>query len=171
MAATRRYAERTNTSTDASKVEIEKTLRRYGAKQFTYGWDQNRVSVAFQLGSRRVLYRMVMPDRDSNEFTLTPSGKWGRDEKEADAAWERACRQKWRALALIIKAKLEAVDSGITTLEDEFLSGTMLPDGSTVGEWIEPQIEHVYRTGGMPQLLPGAAPRALPGPQVREARG
>ena len=45
------------------------------------------------------------------------------------AAWEQVCRQRWRALLLIIRAKLEAVASGITTLENEFLANIVLPDG------------------------------------------
>jgi hypothetical protein len=44
------------------------------------------------------------------------------------ALWEQACRQRWRALALVVKAKLEAVQSGIATFEDEFLAYTMLPE-------------------------------------------
>jgi hypothetical protein len=65
-------------------------------------------------------------------------------------------RQRWRALALVIKAKLEAVEAGISSVEDEFLSFIMLPNGSTVGEWVQPQIERVYESGSMPALLPGS---------------
>jgi hypothetical protein len=41
-------------------------------------------------------------------------------------------------LLLIIRAKLEAVESGITTLESEFLANILLPDGGTVGQWLSP---------------------------------
>ena len=51
---------------------------------------------------------------------------------------EEACRQRCRALLLIIRAKLEAVESGITTLEIEFLANILLPDGGTVGQWLSP---------------------------------
>ncbi|HWF01594.1 MAG TPA: hypothetical protein VG248_17460 [Caulobacteraceae bacterium] len=61
---------------------------------------------------------------------------------------EQACRQKWRALALVIKAKLEAVSAGITTVEDEFLAQTMMGDGRTVGEVVQPQLEEHLRVGG-----------------------
>ena len=43
------------------------------------------------------------------------------DEKTAHGRWEQACRQRWRALALVIKAKLEAIDAEISTFEEEFL--------------------------------------------------
>ena len=50
-------------------------------------------------------------------------------------------------------AKLEAVESGITTIEDEFLAHTLLPDGTTAGDWMRPQIAAAYDTGAMPPML------------------
>ena len=77
--------------------------------------------------------------------------------RAADAAlkaWEQAGRQRWRALALVIKAKLEAVESGITEFDDEFMAHIMLPSGETFGSWAKPQIAAAYDTGDMPPLLP-----------------
>jgi len=44
------YAENTSVPVDRSKAEIEKTFIRYGAGQFAYGWDGNRIMVGFQNG-------------------------------------------------------------------------------------------------------------------------
>jgi hypothetical protein len=57
-------------------------------------------------------------------------------------------------LALVIKAKLEAVDSGITTFEDEFLAHIVMPDGQTVASHIKPGIAAAYESGTMTPLLP-----------------
>ena len=57
------------------------------------------------------------------------------------SAWEQAWQQRCRALLLIIRAKLKAVESGITTLESEFLANITLPDGGTMGQWLAPLIE------------------------------
>ena len=57
-------------------------------------------------------------------------------------------------MVLVIKAKLEAVESGITTFENEFLANIVLPDGQIVSDFMLPQIEHCYITGKMPVLLP-----------------
>jgi hypothetical protein len=66
--------------------------------------------------------------------------------------------QRWRALALVIKAKLEAVAAGITTVEQEFLAHIVLPDGhTTVGTWMAPQLAAAYDAGTMPALLPGVS--------------
>ena len=52
------------------------------------------------------------------------------------------------------KAKLEAVESEITTFEEEFLAHILLPDGQTAGDYLLPQLERVYETGKMPTMLP-----------------
>jgi hypothetical protein len=88
------------------------------------------------------------------DFKYTDAGRL-RSADSQSSAWEQAGRQKWRALVLVIKAKLEAVEAGIVTFEEEFLAHIMLPDGRTVGEWTRPQLEAVYSDGSMPALLPG----------------
>ena len=98
---------------------------------------------------------MPLPDPGSDEFTLTPTGR-ERSGKAAEDAYEQAVRQRWRALALVIKAKLEAVEAGISTVEREFLDAIMLPDGRTVGDWLGPQLGVVYAQQAMPALLPGS---------------
>ena len=47
-------------------------------------------------------------------------------------ASEQGKRSRWRALYLVVKAKLEAVSSGIVSMEDEFLAQTVMNDGETV---------------------------------------
>ena len=44
--------------------------------------------------------------------------------------------------------------SGLAPAETEFLANIVLPDNTTAGEWMLPQIEHAYRTGKMPPLPP-----------------
>lgn len=153
-----RYAENTSVSTENSRAEIERTLSRYGADQFMYGWDREQAIVAFRAHDRQVRFLLPLPDRDDKEFWYTPSRQLQRSESEAYKLWEQACRQRWRALALAIKAKLEAVEADITSFEAEFLAHIVLPDGTTVGQWAGPQLEEVYRTGKMPPVLPALGP-------------
>lgn len=61
-------------------------------------------------------------------------------------------------MALVIKAKLEAVEAGIAAFEEEFLAHIVLPNGSTVGQFMMPQIAAVYETGRMPPLLLTGSP-------------
>lgn len=150
-----RYAAATEVPSDRSRSEIERTLRRYGATAFAYGWEGSQAQVGFKLADRQIKFRLPLPDPASEEFTLTPTGK-DRSESAAEAAYEQAVRQRWRALALVIKAKLEAVEAGISTVEQEFMSAVMLPSGQTVGEWLGPQLGAVYARESMPALLPGS---------------
>ena len=148
------YAKNTSVSSEKSKAEIERTLRRYGADQFLSGWEANRAMVSFRMHGKHVRFVLTLPDMDSPIFKRTPAGKSARAPEAQQKAWEQACRQKWRALALVVKAKLEAVESKITTFEEEFLAHILLPDGKTIGEFMVPQIKEVYKHGNMPVLLP-----------------
>ncbi len=149
-----KYAENTSVSSDKSRSEIEKTLMRYGARGFIYGWQDTSAIVGFQMEGRQVKFILPLPDRNSREFTHTPGRGTLRRPAQAEEAYEQAVRQRWRALSLVIKAKLEAVESGITDFNSEFLAHIILPNGGTVGHWIIPQINKSYETGKMPALLP-----------------
>lgn len=148
------YAENTSVPADRSRNEIERTLQRYGADAFSYGWEGDMAVIAFRAGGRMVRFTLTMPDKADADFTRSPSGRKARTDEQALKAWEQATRQRWRALALVVKAKLEAVESGITTFEEEFMAHILLPDGTTVGQFMGPQIETAYETGDMPSLLP-----------------
>jgi hypothetical protein len=147
-----RYAEKTEVGADRSRAEIERILQRYGAESFAYGWEGRRAMIGFRMNDRMLRFVVPLPDRDDPEFLHTPTGRQ-RTESSRREAYEQACRQRWRALALVIKAKLEAVECGITSFEEEFLAQIMLPDGQTVGQFMLPQVEQVYLTGEMPPLL------------------
>jgi hypothetical protein len=149
-----KYAEGTEVSSSRSREEIERILTRYGATQFMYGWQEGRAVIAFVAAGKQVRFVLPMPDRNDPEIRLTPERRTVRSKEAQDSAYEQAVRQKWRALALVIKAKLEAVSAGITVFEDEFLAHIMLPNGQTAGEYLVPQIEEAYRTGIMPARLP-----------------
>jgi hypothetical protein len=149
-----KYASETTVSAEKSRAEIERTLSRYGATKFMYGWQDESALIAFEMDGRRVQFVLPLPDRNADEFSKTPARRNRRSPTQALAAWEKTCRQKWRALALVIKAKLEAVESGITVFEDEFLAHIVLPDGTTVAQFMVPQIAKAYATGRMPALLP-----------------
>lgn len=152
-----RFAAGTTVSVEKSRAEIEATLRRYGADQFISGWASGQAVIGFRAKGRHVRFTLTLPVVEEKRFThpLVRGMKVAVSPEKARAAWEQACRTSWRALLLVIKAKLEAVEAGISTFESEFLAHVVLPDGQTVGQWMAPQIDAAYKTGAMPQLLPG----------------
>lgn len=146
-----KYAAQTNVSSELSRLEIEKTLIRYGAEGFAYATTQGRAIIGFSMNERQI--KFILPLPVLSEFKLTPTGRT-RTENSQYEAWEQACRQRWRALNLVIKAKLEAVECGISVFEDEFMANIVLPGGQTVSDFMKPQIEQAYISGEVPRLLP-----------------
>ena len=146
-----KYAAQTNVSSELSRLEIEKTLIRYGAEGFAYASTQGKAMIGFSMNERQI--KFVLPLPVLSEFRLTPTGRT-RTENSQYEAWEQSCRQRWRALNLVIKAKLEAVECGISVFEDEFMANIVLPGGQTVSDFMKPQIERAYISGEVPQLLP-----------------
>lgn len=153
----RRYAQTTAVSVSKSRAEIEDILVRYGAGQFIVGWSKSTaVMIGFELAERRMKFLLPLPNKDDAAFTK--QRRYGRlvDRKPdvIEKVWEQACRQRWRALALVIKAKLEAVSCGITTIEEEFMAHILMPNGKTIGEQALPQIAAAYENPKKaPQLM------------------
>lgn len=65
------YAANTDVSADKSRAEIERTLRRYGADGFMYGWETNRAVIGFTMNARQVRFVIGMPDPNERRFTHT----------------------------------------------------------------------------------------------------
>ena len=146
------YAKHTSVAVSKSKAEIERTLSRYGASEFAYGCNSQKAMIGFSFEKKAIRITLTLPEK--YEFAKTSTGR-ERCDSAIEKLWEQACRQRWRSLALVIKAKLEAIDSGIATIEDEFLAYTVLPGGSTIGQVLVGKLEAFVKSGKMPALLPG----------------
>lgn len=109
------------------------------------------------MADRRIMFRLPLPSRDDQKFRFTPVTRDIRSKVAQEAAYDQAVRSRWRALLLIVKAKLEAVEAGIVTLESEFLAHILLPDGTTVYDQVAPRLAIAYSGGDVPALLPGAS--------------
>jgi len=149
------YAENTSVPISKSKNEIERIVTKYGADQYITAWDQKsgKGFIQFRCEGIYIKFEMTVPDINDDKFKLTDTGRersWSQQEKE----WEQEQRRKWRALALVIKAKLEAAQSGITTFQEEFLAHILLPNMQTAGQHLIPQIAQAYATKKMPTMLP-----------------
>lgn len=139
-----KYAAGTSVSVEKSKSEIESTVRRYGAKGFASGWQGQRASLEFLISDRHIRFVMELPSPMDKTFTHTNGRHQARSPAAATIAWEQACRQKWRALALLVKAKLEAVDAKISTVEEAFFADIVMPDGRTVYESARENVRIAY---------------------------
>jgi hypothetical protein len=156
-----RYAEGTAVSPEKSQQEITVMLRRYGASTVATGISDDRAMVAFEAHNRQIRIIVPLPNPASTEFHRTPTNL-RRDHAGARRAWEAEVRRRWRALMLVIKAKLEISASGIAEFESEWLAYTVLPDGSTVAQHTLPAVERAYVTGQVTDLLPRAVESRKP---------
>lgn len=166
-----KFATNTSVSTAKSRAELESTLARYGATGFRYGWterDGKRLEqIDFMASDRLVRFTLLMPSQSDPEFARTPARRHSRSEQQRLKAWEQACRQRWRALCLAVKAKLECVDCGISEFEEEFLAHIVDPEtGRTMGATIRPQLAARYAGIGEEIRLLG-----LPSPEEFEMEG
>ncbi len=153
----RQFAEGTVVSVPKSKAEIEDLLTRYGADKFGYAVDERSAKILFEVLGRRVRFVLPIPAKTEKRFTHDKRYEWNSNtEAKAAALWDAEHRRLWRSLALVIKAKLEAVSSGIVTFENEFLAHFVLPNGQTVGENIAPALLEIHETGKNLPLLGGS---------------
>lgn len=146
------FAKGTVVSVASSRAEIERMLHRYGISGFQSGWDGDRAAILFEKSGRRVRFELRLPA--ASEFLKTPENRT-RSADDAKRAQAAEHRRLWRALCLVIKAKLESVESGIENFEEAFLANVVLPgDGKTFGEWAAPKIAAAYDQGAkMPPML------------------
>lgn len=149
-----KYAAKTGVPVARSRAEIEDTLKRYGAGAFMYGTRETNVVIGFEVNKRQIKMTMTMPAL--KEFERDGRGAQ-RTTKALEKAHDQACRQRWRALALVVKAKLEAVETGVATFEQEFLPYMVLPGGRTVAEELIPKLSAYYEEGKVPRLLAGTS--------------
>ncbi len=151
----RRFAESTTVPVIKSRHEIEEILIKYGADEFASGWKEadNKASIGFVIKGTRVRIIFSIPSKDEERFHYFSNGRGGQVQRKpahALKAWEDECKRMWRSATLVIKAKLEAVESGITTFEQEFLPFIVMPNGRTIGEALLPQLPDIM--GGVRQL-------------------
>lgn len=145
------FAENTTVSVSRSQGHIQETLRRYGADQFGVMEGMGRASVMFVYSGLSVRISVDIPRRE--DYSETETGR-ERKEASADKVHQQAVKQRWRCLLLAIKAKLESVESGISTIEQEFMAWVVMPDGTTLGERLLPHLRQIASTGELPKLLP-----------------
>jgi len=123
------YAATTDVPVVRTRAEIERVLIKHGAEGFAYGWTKDFDKIEFSWNGRHIRFLLPRPKRDTGD---TP--RQIRNLEQHD-------RQRWRALLLVVKAKLEAVESGISVFEEEFLAFIVMQDDRTIGEHLVPRLK------------------------------
>lgn len=137
------FAEHTSVPIQRSRVEIENLLKKYGADQFGYMEDQGRALLGFRSHGRAVKFIISLPS--AKEFERPIKGPRRTPEQAANKA-EGEHRRRWRCLMLVIKAKLEAVTTGISIFDQEFFGYLVMPGGKSVYEEAGGQVVKAIET-------------------------
>lgn len=127
-----KYARNTDVPVRNTKMHIEKLLIDWGIQEFFFGTSPRGEGIGFKYKNN--VYRISVPvPEDGSEQTK---------------------RQMWRILFMSLKMKLEEIDAGLITFDDQFLSQKALPDGSTVGEFMKlPENIALLQQSQMPKML------------------
>jgi len=141
----RRFAEGTSVPVSKTRGEIEAMIEKHGASKFMTFIDTDHAVVGFQRGARLIKITVHYPDRTEKRFVRDHSNYVRSIDKQKEL-YDADIRRVWRALALVIKAKLESVESGVSTFEQEFMPFIVTRDGRTIGQILLPQLDQV--TGG-----------------------
>lgn len=152
-----RYASNTQVPVEKSQAELKRLLTRYGADGFMLGERGIEAVVQFAISGRVIKFALTMPNPEDDEFRLTAHRRTVRSEDAAYKAWEQACRQKWRALCLFVRATLEAVEEGVVDFDEAMMPFTMINGRETFSERYGKEVQKWIERGDAPTLL------ALPG--------
>ena len=167
MTDIRPYAAGTSVAAEKTKAEIDTLLSKHGASQRAVMADDSngRAVIAFVINDRH--YRLDVPMPKPGELPDPKKRSWeqkvdmprGWDSwlTERRLQWvkhelDQRARERWRAVLMMLKAKLELVRIGVSTVEREFLAD-MVVGKRTVGQMVEEQIDQVL-AGHTPRLLP-----------------
>jgi hypothetical protein len=151
------YGEGTSVSVEKSLTEITALVKKAGAIRVAQMEDVDALAVQFFLTDRMLRFRVPIPtaddiparDNGNNRYIDIPLSA---RQKKAEAIR----KQRARALLLVIKAKLESVESGVETFDEAFLPNIVMSDGATVWDRISEQLALEYQSGKpMPFLLEG----------------
>ena len=109
----RRYAATTEVPAAKSRAAIEQMLIGHGATKYATGWDQGHDTIQFELFKRTIRFVLPRPDPKDKKYSRD---KYGLSLKPhvVQQRMDQDDRQRWRALYLVIRAKIEAVEAGIS---------------------------------------------------------
>lgn len=145
------YAAKTEVSVDRSISEIVTMLRKAGADQVGQLTSDAMFSIQFTLANRMIRFRVRLPTID--EMPIRDGRGSGLTMPQRRAKADQAARQRARALMLVVKAKLESVESEVETFEQAFLANVVMSDGQTLYERISEPLALEYSTGAAQTMI------------------
>jgi hypothetical protein len=133
-----RYAQGTTVTVASSRGEITGILAKHGVERMGWQTGPDGDELLFQLSGQSFRFQILKPTAKSLWEQWKADGKSETSLKylpsadQVEAEW----RRRWRANVLLLKAKLEFIASGDTTLERELLPYMITASGQTVADLV-----------------------------------
>lgn len=124
------YAARTEVTVAKSQGELRALLSKHGITHFGIVEQPSMVAIAFQHGGHN--HRIGLPLRGASDRAFTQY----RNAKDREAAAAQEQKARWRALVLVVKAKLEYAAILGQAADTAFTEYRVLTDGRTVQEHV-----------------------------------
>lgn len=152
--AERKYAAGTTVAATKTESEIKDLLGKRGVTKIATMVDGESYTLMFEHAG--IAYRMALPLPDPESPSITTYRQGSSTFRRADNAirehYEKEVNRRWRAFGAVIKAKLIAVEEGISTMEREFIGDAITGSGMTVAEEFVPKLQALAGTGKLPML-------------------
>ncbi len=148
------YAKGTTVDISRPKAEIEFLLQRAGATNIFSGVEDAKATAWIMFVMQGCPFRESIRLPKPEQFPHTATGL-ARKEKAAQQAYVQACKERFRGLVLLIKAKLLAISTGDRTWQQEFFPAMVLPSGRTVYEELGERAIEAVASGQQLALMPG----------------
>jgi hypothetical protein len=148
------YAEGTTVPIEKSMNEIVSLLKKRGALRIAQVEEVEFIAVQFFMNDRMLRFKVALltPAQVNGKRGIRPASE---SERKASAMQRNKARV--RALLLVIKAKLESVDSEVESFEEAFLANVVMADGKTLYERVQEPIALEYSDGKQRPMLLGYA--------------
>lgn len=126
-----RYAEGTTVSVEQSRGDISGILAKHGVTRMGWSTGPEGDELLAEINERRYRFAIVRP-------TLVEIRRMFPNARDDNAKLQAEWRRRWRAIVLLLKAKLEFAGEGdVTTIEREFMPYLLVDGKRTLADVVE----------------------------------
>ena len=153
------YAKGTTVDVSKSRAEIDHVLTKNGASSVGILNDSDKAVAVVAFTIRGAKFRLEIPLPSMAEVDKAAKSKqWFSWDETKRLAWKRVElaqreRERWRAVLLLIKSKLEIVRIGLSSVEREFMADLVLPSGQRAEAFFAEAIRRGLEGGDVPPML------------------
>jgi hypothetical protein len=117
----------TNVPVEKSQQELRELLRKFGAMQFSFGEGRDWAGLEFVHDEQLVRVRCPLRQPDDRQISSYNKAAHTPTAESVMRLLDKEAMRVWRVLVWTVKARLVAVEEGLETFEQSFLSHLVDP--------------------------------------------